>query len=270
MLKPPQHTLTPDEVRKRYNLQAEQYQSRYVGTKGAYYRRFEDRIFLGFLDVDGKRVLDLGTGRGRLALMLASRAREVVGIDISEEMIRHARDAGRGVENVQFELGDALKLNYPAHHFDVVSSMGMFPYVKDVVPFLREINRVLQPGGPLAFSVCNAAEWQYSAEAYTKAAGLVQRLRGRGAPAGEPAESPLIPHQLSALAADLETAGFELVDYRSTFFFMPSRLFYWGARRELEVVQSMAAAANDFLGWCPWIKDHGKVLVLLARKRREV
>lgn len=269
-MKPPQRVLTPDEVRQRYNRQAEQYQTRYVGVKGDYYRRFEDQLFLEFLEAHGKRVLDLGTGRGRLALMLASVAKEVIGIDISEEMIRHARDAGRGIDNVRFELGDALKLHYPSKYFDVASSMGMFPYVKDVYPFLCEINRVLVPGGLLAFSVCNAGEWQHTTKLYASAYRTVQRLRGRGVAAPAEEDSPLIPHDIQQLHHELHRAGFDPAGHRSTFFFLPSRVFYWAGRRSLTPLQDLAARANALLGKLPITRDHGKVLVMFARKREDV
>ena len=268
-MKPPQRALTPDEVRQRYNLQAEQYQTRYVGLKGDYYRRFEDQLFLEFLEADGKRVLDLGTGRGRLALMLASVAKDVVGIDISEEMIRHARAAGHGIDNVRFELGNALKLDYPSHHFDVASSMGMFPYVREVFPFLCEINRVLKPGGALAFSVCNAAEWKHTSALYATAYRTARRLLGRSVPPPSDDESPLIPHELSRLEHELDRAGFDLVGHRSTFFFLPSRIFYWAGRRKLAPLQDLAARANAVLGKLPITRDHGKVMVVFARKRSE-
>lgn len=260
--------LTPNDVRRRYNEQAEQYQSRYVGLKGEYYRRFEDAIFLDFLDPAGKRILDLGTGRGRLALLLAERAREVVGIDISEEMIRYANEAGAGRPNLRFELGNALKLTYPDKHFEIVSSMGMFPYVQELQPFLREINRVLRVGGPLAFSVANAGEWTLAQNTYGFSYRLLRKLRNQ--PVADQPESALIPHDLDVLASELEQAGFELVTRRSTFFFTPSRIFYWAGRRDAPVLKSLAARFNNLLGRLPWTRDHGKVAVLLARKKRDV
>lgn len=258
--------LTPEQVRERYNRQADAYQSRYTGLKGDYYRSFEDHLFLGHLAVRDKRVLDLGTGRGRLALMLAAEAREVIGIDISEEMLRFAREAGEGVPNVRFELGNALQLDYPDRYFDVVSSMGMFPYVRELGPFLREINRVLQPGGQLAFSVVNADEWKHTEKFYGEARRWFDQARGKSV--SPPLESPLIAHERSALEAELESAGFALEDYRSTFFFGPSRVFYWAGRRGLRPLQSLAVSINHALGRAPVMREHGKVMVLFARKTR--
>ncbi len=258
--------LTSEEIRERYNAQAEVYQTRYKGLKGDYYRRFEDRIFLDFLDVAGKRVLDLGTGRGRLALALAATAREVVGVDLSDEMIRHATEAAVGSANVQFEVGDAAKLRFEDQSFDCVSSVGMFPYVRNVQPFFAEIRRVLTDAGTFAFSIANAGEWKVTARAEIAAREAFARLRGRGLPHIDLDDTPLIPHHVRDLASELSDAGFELVDYRSTFFYIPSRLFYAAGRRGLARVQMIAAAANDALGKFVGTRQHGKVVVLHARK----
>ena len=261
-------TLTQQQIRERYNNQAEQYQTRYVGVKGEYYSRFEDRIFLEFLATPLGRVLDLGTGRGRLPLLLADRAREVFGIDLSDEMIRHAKEAAAEHPHLHFERGDASNLHFDDGYFDAVASMGMFPYVKDVFPLFREINRVLAPGGVFVFSACNAREWLWSYRAYLQVHRFRRWLRGAPEPATPAPESPLIPHDLRFLAQELERAGFHLEAYRTTFWFLPSRAFYLAGRHRVRTLQHAAATANDALGRFPWIKDHGKVLIVCARKRR--
>ncbi len=261
--------LTSEQIRERYNAQAGVYQSRYKGLKGDYYRRFEDQIFLDFLDVGGKRVLDLGTGRGRLALVLADRAREVVGVDLSDEMIRYASEAAVGTSNLHFEVGDASKLRFADRSFECVSSVGMFPYVRDVQPFFAEIRRVLTDEGTFAFSIANAGEWKVTARAEIAAREAFARWRGRGLPHIDLDDTPLIPHHVKDLSQQLRIAGFELLDYRSTFFYIPSRMFYAAGRRGLVTLQRAAAAANDVLGKFIATRQHGKVVVLRARKARE-
>jgi ubiquinone/menaquinone biosynthesis C-methylase UbiE len=68
----------------------------------------------------GKRVLDVGTGDGRIALGLAPYADESIGLDPDPEAIASARERARGLENVRFEIGAAQKLPFPADRFDVV------------------------------------------------------------------------------------------------------------------------------------------------------
>ena len=98
-----------------------------------------------------KRALDLGTGTGGAAFLIARRfpGAEVVGADLAERMIEQARqnlDADLR-ERVRFEIADASKLPYPDASFDLVGLSNM-------IPFFDELDRVLTSGGSLivAFS----------------------------------------------------------------------------------------------------------------------
>jgi ubiquinone/menaquinone biosynthesis C-methylase UbiE len=70
----------------------------------------------------GKRVLDVGTGDGRLALGAAPYAREVEGVDPDADAIRDADAKAReaGLANVRFRVGAAQELPYPDARFEVV------------------------------------------------------------------------------------------------------------------------------------------------------
>jgi ubiquinone/menaquinone biosynthesis C-methylase UbiE len=70
--------------------------------------------------VDGKDVLDIGAGTGRLSLLVARTARSVVGIDPDDEAIREADRAARssGVRNARFMVGPAQQLPVPDGSFD--------------------------------------------------------------------------------------------------------------------------------------------------------
>ena len=100
------------------------------------------------------RVLDLGTGTGRAAFLLARRypEAEVVGVDIAPAMLAEARRLtppeleGR----VRFEVADAEHLPYPDASFDVVSLANM-------IPFFPELGRVTAPGGTVVFSFSGGA-----------------------------------------------------------------------------------------------------------------
>jgi ubiquinone/menaquinone biosynthesis C-methylase UbiE len=110
---------------------------------------------LGSLDTAPSRVLDLGTGTGRAAFLLARRypAAEVVGVDLAPAMLAEARKltppelAGQ----VRFEEADAEHLPYPDAWFDLVSLANM-------IPFFPELARITAPGGAVAFSFSGGAE----------------------------------------------------------------------------------------------------------------
>ncbi|MBI4591458.1 MAG: methyltransferase domain-containing protein [Candidatus Rokubacteria bacterium] len=102
----------------------------------------------------GQRVLDVGCGTGYFARLLAHAVGPeglVVGIDPSLEMITYASHKAGRARNCQFQVGTAESLDFPTEHFDVVvSSLVMHHLPEDMQgPALREMRRVLRPGGKL-------------------------------------------------------------------------------------------------------------------------
>jgi trans-aconitate 2-methyltransferase len=93
-------------------------------------------------------VLDLGTGTGAAVRLVAARwpQAEVVGVDMSEEMIRDAQ-ARATSPHQRYEVADASALPYPADAFELVTLLNM-------IPFYDELARVTAPGGSVvvAFS----------------------------------------------------------------------------------------------------------------------
>jgi SAM-dependent methyltransferase len=95
------------------------------------------------------RVLDVGCGSGwasRLLASLAIRGR-VTGIDISDEMIRIARESSGSFPNVDFETASAEQLPFGHNEFTHAFSMESLYYYRDIPRALAEIHRVLKPGG---------------------------------------------------------------------------------------------------------------------------
>lgn len=100
---------------------------------------------------EGDRVLDVCTGTGELAFLLARKvgpSGSVTGADFCEEMLNRARKkAGGNHRNLTYILSDAKKLPFPDMTFDAVTvSFGM-RNIPDTVYALKEIRRVLKPGG---------------------------------------------------------------------------------------------------------------------------
>ncbi len=102
----------------------------------------------------GERVLDLGCGTGWATRLLARLVGEgpegfgqVVGIDISDEMIRRARAISRDFENIMFVWGSAQQIPWEENFFDKVLSVESFYYYPDQDRVLAELFRVMAPRG---------------------------------------------------------------------------------------------------------------------------
>jgi ubiquinone/menaquinone biosynthesis C-methylase UbiE len=93
------------------------------------------------------KVLDVGCGSGWAARLLAQDAKHVIGIDVSDEMIRVAREQSTDFANVEYQVASAENLPFPDNTFTHAFSMESLYYYADIRKALREIARVLQPGG---------------------------------------------------------------------------------------------------------------------------
>jgi SAM-dependent methyltransferase len=110
---------------------------------------------LGGLDTAPRQVLDLGTGTGAAAFVVARRFAdaEVTGVDLAERMLSEARAntppdlAGR----VRFQAADGARLPFDDSSFDLVVLANM-------IPFFDELARVVAPGGHAVFSFSGGAE----------------------------------------------------------------------------------------------------------------
>ena len=97
-----------------------------------------------------KRVLDVGTGAGLLALLYAELGHEVTGLDFSQAMLEQARErADRHGLPVDFVRGDAEALPFGDESFDVVTNRIVIWSLPSPGVAVREWARVLKPGGKL-------------------------------------------------------------------------------------------------------------------------
>ncbi|HSJ51381.1 MAG TPA: class I SAM-dependent methyltransferase, partial [Actinomycetota bacterium] len=103
--------------------------------------------------IPGSWVLDVASGTGLVARELARKNLRVVGLDQSPAMVRRAAAAvrARGLEErVKLALGQAQALPFADEAFDAVTFTYLLRYVDDPGATLRELARVLRPGGVLA------------------------------------------------------------------------------------------------------------------------
>ncbi len=100
-----------------------------------------------------ERVLDLGTAAGHTALALAPHVAEVIGIDVTAEMVELARGLAheRGVTNAAFRVADVASLPFADHSFDIVTSRYSAHHYPQPQRAFSEAFRVLRPGGRLMF-----------------------------------------------------------------------------------------------------------------------
>lgn len=96
-----------------------------------------------------ENIFDVGSGIGWLVRLLAERVPEgrVVGMDISDEMVRRARRRYVDVENAMFVVGAVDEIPWDANFFDDAISVESAYYWPDPARGLREIHRVLREGG---------------------------------------------------------------------------------------------------------------------------
>ena len=163
----------------------------------------------------GARVLDLAAGAGGQTLSAARRvgpSGSVLATDISPAILEYAADAARaaGLANVEVREMDGEALDLADGSFDaVVSRVGLI-YFPDQQRALREIHRVLQPGGRVSAIVYSTPQRNTF---FSIPVSIIRRIAGLPAPApGVP--GPFSLGGLGVLEAALEDAGFEDVQVR--------------------------------------------------------
>ena len=121
--------------------------------------REQDARLLG--DVRGKRILELGCGAASSGRWLVSQGAEVIGLDLSAGMLRHAvsQNLSSGVR-VPLVQADATALPFRPQAFDTVfTAFGAVPFIEDSARVMREVFRVLKPGGKWVFAVTHPMRW---------------------------------------------------------------------------------------------------------------
>jgi ubiquinone/menaquinone biosynthesis C-methylase UbiE len=125
------------------------------------YHAMLDELELGIVRglAGGKEVLEVGCGTGLIMRGLDGRAKRLVGVDISPGMLAEARRRGFDV----FE-GQAEKLPFADESFDLAYSFKVLAHVPDIELALREMARVLRPGGHLVAEFYNALSLRHLAK----------------------------------------------------------------------------------------------------------
>lgn len=151
------------------------------------------------------KVLDVACGPGYVAIGFAGVCREVVGIDITPEMLaiaeRNRRE--RRLSNLRFQPGDADQLPFPDGEFDVVVCRFAFHHFEDPARVLAEMSRVCRVGGTVAVEDLVVSEHPDRADYQNQ----FERLR-------DPSHTQALP--VSRLLALFSGSGLEIDDIRMT------------------------------------------------------
>ena len=122
-----------------------------------YFREIEERryathynlrdLFAKLAGSNG-RLLEVGCGIGVDSIQLAKCGFDVTAVDLTESALQVAKEfAARRDVNINFQLGNAERLDFPDASFDVVYSFGVLHHTPDIEKAVTEVRRVLRPGG---------------------------------------------------------------------------------------------------------------------------
>jgi SAM-dependent methyltransferase len=115
-------------------------------------------------DVVGRDVLEVGCGAAQCARWLVGQGARVTAFDVSHGQLLESRrlDARSGTSVERLVQADAQALPFRAACFDlVVSAFGAVPFVADSAGTMREVARILRPGGRFVFSVTHPTRWAF-------------------------------------------------------------------------------------------------------------
>lgn len=107
------------------------------------------------IEPTGGKILDIGCADGVFTKVVLdkSNAENVIGIDVLEESIDWAKKHWRKEKRMEFEVADGHKLNFKSSSFDTATALEVLEHVAEPEKVLREIYRILKPGGYAVFLV---------------------------------------------------------------------------------------------------------------------
>ena len=138
---------------RTYNSAADHFDDPPLAFWERYGRRTVERLALK----RGSTVLDVGCGTGASALPAAEAVGPdgtVLGVDLAEQLLERARAkaAQRHLQNVAFRLADMTDLGFPNQHFEAIISVFSLFFVPDMEALVRDLWRMVKPGGKLAIT----------------------------------------------------------------------------------------------------------------------
>lgn len=106
------------------------------------------RYLLSHLPAHCDRVFEIGCGAGEFSRVLATRAANVMAIDLSPQMIRMARQTSSAYSNIDYVIGDAMTRQFPENYFDCIATLTTLHHLP-AERILPKLIAALKPGGVL-------------------------------------------------------------------------------------------------------------------------
>ena len=159
-----------DELKKYYDRKVDLYLTSYTGEGRYPSNKFRLNIVLDLIGkTPGSKILDAGCGNGIFVLSTLERGHDCYGFDISEEMIKHAKELlkEKGYDPNRVFVGDIHNIPFPNKSFDKVAILGVLQYLPDHEKILKEIHRVIVKNGELIVSLDNSLFSIFSINKYT-------------------------------------------------------------------------------------------------------
>lgn len=231
----------------------------YYDDFSGWYDRGRDQGYHAFLDnaqlelirphTAGARVCEVGCGTGLLLKEVAPMASKTLGIDISRQML--ARAETRGLTVVQ---GSAASLPIPDASFDLVYSFKVLPHIQNIELVLREIARVLSPGGRAFLEFYNTHSIRY----------LIKRLKPAHAVSADTNDTEVFTRYDSPKeAASYLPQNLALVRAHGIRVITPSALFH-----RLPILKTVVQTAETLTQGSPLGPRFGGFLILEVLKPR--
>jgi ubiquinone/menaquinone biosynthesis C-methylase UbiE len=236
------------------------------------------------------RILDLGCGLGGYAIPLARKGHFVVGVDISEVMLRFAQERARaaGVEpRMQFVKANVQRLPVLSPPFDLAfSTFGALNHVNDLRATLRSISNLLRDGGILICVIANYWSLFDLLHPVRHTASLVDILRLQG----KRFRLGTVRHRASwgklyarearrkvwtrfytwgEVEAELQTVGFQKLRRGGVFCFVKP-FYHFAPDIVLDRSYRVAMTLEEIVRWLPPTNRYGANLIFICRKRERV
>jgi ubiquinone/menaquinone biosynthesis C-methylase UbiE len=223
----------------------------------------------------GTRVFDVGCGAGLATVALAKRGFIVESIDVAPSMIELARKnaAAAGVADcVHAKMGDIYHLNFPSEEFGLVLSIGVVPWLQFPGQAIKELARVLKPGGHLLFTMDNRSRLArlldpMTSPAFAPLRSGVKKIFSRSD--GLSTDQNVVTshhHSLGEVDAFLSSAGLKRIHYE-TLGFGPFTFLYrtlFPKRMGVALNRTLQSLADRRL---PLLRSTGAQFLLLAGRR---